>query len=68
MLKDGKVPPAIKIEENAIVDGHHRYISGHIFGVKPPKIDWIRPEANEIRLWNSVFVDGQDYENDYDSN
>ena len=66
LLREGKEPPPIKIADRAIVDGHHRYISGHIFNLNPPHCDWIRSNASEIGNWNKVFVDSTDFESGYD--
>jgi filamentous hemagglutinin len=61
MLKNGEIPPAINIENDVIVDGHHRYISGHIYGSVPEKCTWIRPIANEIKSWDAVVVHAEDF-------
>jgi hypothetical protein len=63
LLREGKEPLPIKIADEAIVDGHHRYISGHIFGSQPPSCDYIRPAANIIRSWDSVTVESTDFGN-----
>lgn len=64
MLKKGERPLAIKIAGDTIVDGHHRYISGHIFGEIPEKSEWILPKANEVRKWNMVTVASEDFDNE----
>ncbi|WP_249897346.1 hypothetical protein [Paenibacillus sp. PK3_47] len=35
-LSDGEAPPPIKVDNNIIVDGNHRYISGRVSGVDIP--------------------------------
>lgn len=61
MLVDGDRPLPIKIEDDAIVDGHHRYISGHIVGTLPDTCNWTRPKANEIKTWDKVIVYEEDF-------
>lgn len=61
MLKEGNIPPAIHIEDDAIVNGHHRYISGHILGKIPDTNLWIKAKANEVITWDCVTVDNEDY-------
>ncbi|HXD92533.1 MAG TPA: hypothetical protein VNX01_04930 [Bacteroidia bacterium] len=68
MLENGQEPPEIKVEDKAIVDGHHRYISGHICGKIPLERPYVRPQASEVRAWSSVSVDSVDYQSDYDTN
>lgn len=67
MLRDGNTPPPIKVDDsNAIVEGHHRYISGHIVGKLPPQINGChRPNANYVRSWDSIPVDTLDWDKKY---
>lgn len=68
MLIDGKTPPPIKIDGRAIIDGHHRYISGHIHRSSPDICESIRPKGIEIRSWLNVIIDSADFNENYDSN
>ncbi|MGL4599822.1 MAG: hypothetical protein ACRCYO_20020, partial [Bacteroidia bacterium] len=61
LLRNGHLPKAIHVAESAIVDGHHRYISGHLFGKCPEEVPSIRPKANRISTWANVVVDEEDY-------
>jgi hypothetical protein len=58
---NGEHPPPIKIEGQAIVDGHHRYISCCFVGVEVERHPYCRPKANEITNWDLVVVDEEDY-------
>ncbi len=60
-LLNGENPPPIKIEGQAIVDGHHRYISCCFVGVEVERHPYCRPKANEITNWDLVVVDEEDY-------
>jgi len=66
MLRDGKEPPAIHVDDNAIVNGHHRYISGHIYDRKPPVSPWTRSPSVSIGIWHKVLVVNEDFEPGYD--
>jgi hypothetical protein len=61
-LQKGQTPHPVRVAHSAIVDGHHRYISGHIFGKCPEIVPYIRPNANQITTWANVVVDIEDYE------
>jgi hypothetical protein len=62
-LQKGEYLHPIKVEnDKAIVDGHHRYICGHILGQQLDRQPYPRPNANQIQEWNTVFVDAEDYD------
>ncbi len=56
-LLGGEEPPAIKVDDNMIVDGNHRYIAARILGIKPVLQPWAggRP-ANAVR-WEDLPID-----------
>jgi hypothetical protein len=66
MLRDGKEPPPIKIDNSAIVDGHHRYISGRIHGTEPTNVPWTNSPSTPIGSWALILVVSEDYEQGYD--
>lgn len=65
-IKSGSEPPPIQKEENVIVDGHHRYISGCLFGSIPKSVEVPRPKANEICSWKDLIIDSQDFGDNFD--
>jgi hypothetical protein len=51
----------VKLDENAVVDGHHRYISHVLLNTEPELREYIRPEANFLRTWDVVLIDEVDW-------
>ncbi len=48
----------VKISQNLIIDGHHRYISSLLSGIHINFIDYQRNSATNIFEWKNVeFVD-----------
>ena len=57
MLKDGSPAPAIKVDENLIIDGHHRFIAGVIFGKLPEEIPWTKAFSTKALNWKDIIFD-----------
>jgi hypothetical protein len=57
MLQEGKVPPAIKVDQGMIVEGNHRYIAGRIFGKDPPIQPWAGGRPAWAVPWDKIKVD-----------
>jgi len=60
-LGEGKIPPPIKIENNLIIEGHHRYLAGMIFGKLPESIPWTAPFSVDKIFWKEIIVDEIDW-------
>lgn len=57
LLRCGELPPDIKVYGNLIIDGHHRYVSGKIFGKLPNKVPWSASSATTKVDWKNVIVE-----------
>jgi hypothetical protein len=57
MLQEGKVPPAIKVDQGMIVEGNHRYIAGRIFGKDPPIQPWAGGRPAWAVPWDKIVID-----------
>lgn len=55
-LLAGEVPPAIKVDGNLIVDGHHRYIAGRILGREIPMTPWTAGKAGPTVPWADLPI------------
>jgi len=47
----GEVAPAIKVDGNLIVDGHHRYVAGRITGIEPAQQPATAPASARVYNW-----------------
>jgi hypothetical protein len=56
-LLRGEEPPAIKVDENMIVDGNHRYIAARVLGIKPPIQPWAGGRPDNAVQWENLPVD-----------
>ena len=54
--------PEIKVSNNIIIDGHHRYLASKIASVKLQKIYF--PELKYINAtsWHEIFIDETDWD------
>jgi len=57
MLREGKVPPAIHVDQGMIVEGNHRYIAGRIFGKDPPIRPWAGGRPAWAVPWEKIVID-----------
>jgi hypothetical protein len=57
MLREGKVPPAIKVDQGIIVEGNHRYIAGRIYGKDPPIQPWAGGRPAGVVPWEKIVID-----------
>jgi hypothetical protein len=57
MLQEGKIPPAIKVDQGIIVEGNHRYIAGRIFGKDPPIQAWSGGRPAWVVSWQDIVID-----------
>lgn len=57
MLREGKAPPAIKVDEGIIVEGNHRYIAGRIFKRDPPIQQWAGGRPERVVSWDKIKID-----------
>ena len=60
-LVDGKIPPPIKVENDIVIEGHHRYTAGMLFGKLPDTIPWTAPLSVEKIFWKDIVVDESDW-------
>lgn len=61
-LEAGETPPPIKVDEGRIVDGHHRYIAGRVFGQEPPTTPGGRINP-KVDSWDAFRLDPTDWGN-----
>jgi hypothetical protein len=66
MLKEGKEAPAIHVDDDIIVNGHHRYISGCLYERKPSTVPWTKAPSTPILNWTIVIVVEDDFGSNYD--
>jgi ParB-like chromosome segregation protein Spo0J len=50
-LEAGEVPPPIKVDNGVIVEGHHRYVAGRLFGKEPAVEIKCHP-----RIWTIAYL------------
>jgi hypothetical protein len=60
-LRNGEKPPAIKVDNNIIVEGHHRYVAGLLFGQLPDVVPGTFSISGVIYKWENVTIDMLDY-------
>jgi hypothetical protein len=61
MLREGKVPPAIKVDQGIIVEGNHRYIAGRICGKDPPIQPWAGGRPAQVVPWEKILIDAAEW-------
>ena len=64
-LKEGHVAPPIKVADDVIVDGNHRYAAGRVFGQEPAQIRGaIAPsQAGNAIPFGQIYIDPTDWGN-----
>ncbi|PYE42108.1 RHS repeat-associated core domain-containing protein [Paenibacillus barcinonensis] len=62
-LAEGEVPPPIKVDNNIIVDGNHRYISGRVAGIDIPTTPYSGGKTDKVIRWEDVKIDPYDWGN-----
>ena len=55
-LLAGDVAPAIKVDENIIVDGNHRYVAGRILGMEPEIQPWSGGDPTRSIPWSEMPI------------
>ncbi len=65
MLESGSAAPAIKVADDVIIEGNHRYVAGRIFGKEPESVPWaISPsQQSRIKPVNELKIDPTDWGN-----
>jgi hypothetical protein len=53
---------AIKVENNLICDGHHRYVASLLADFPLEKISGSTTSATQVTLWTNVFFDEEDWD------
>lgn len=61
MLANLKIP-AIKVQDNLICDGHHRYIASLLANYQLERISWVSSAASIIIDWETVSLDEHDWD------
>jgi hypothetical protein len=63
MLEDGLISPPIKVAENIIVEGNHRYIAGKIYGKLPDVVPATLPLSMKdmVRPIKEIKIDFKDW-------
>jgi hypothetical protein len=54
--------PEIKVSNNIIIDGHHRYLASKIALVELQKIYYTELNYLEAKSWNEMFIDETDWD------
>jgi hypothetical protein len=61
-MKYGIQFPAIKVCEDLIIDGHHRYVSSLLAEITIPQIPSHRTNATKRIDWNELSFDANDWD------
>jgi hypothetical protein len=61
-LAMGSGAPPIQVANGLIIEGHHRYIAGKLFGWQPDIVPGVAINAIRKVLWQEVFVDTGDWD------
>ena len=64
-LKSGSPSPAIKVADDVIIDGNHRYVAGRLFGIDPPTIPGTlsRSSATLVKPIQQIKINPKDFGN-----
>ncbi len=62
-LKNGEWFRALSVDNNKIVNGHHRYICMHILRLSIETITWKSSPVTQITTWKEVLIDTADWDN-----
>lgn len=55
----------VKVNENFIIDGHHRYISSKLAKIKIEKTSYPKTSATNEYSWNDVQFVNEEWDTDY---
>lgn len=55
----------VKINENIIIDGHHRYISSELAKSEIEKTSYPKTSATIVYSWNDVVFVNEEWDTDY---
>ena len=62
LLEHGSAAPHIKVSDNElIIEGHHRYIAGILFGKLPDHVPGTRAFSAIIYEWAEIDIDLNDW-------
>lgn len=61
-LNNGERFRPIQVDNEVIVNGHHRYICLSILGLSVETIQWTRSPTSEIIPWSLVIVENLDWD------
>lgn len=56
--------PSIKVDDNIIIDGHHRYLASLLAGKTLNIVPSIKTSATIVNGWNAVTLDTEDWDTD----
>jgi hypothetical protein len=54
--------PCIKVCDDIIIDGHHRYVASMLAKVEIERVESLKSSATEITEWNEVIFDVEDWD------
>lgn len=57
----------IHVDDNCIVNGHHRYISSKLVDSSLETTNWTKANSTQIHKWSDLIVESQDWDNSTDS-
>ena len=63
-LKEGRRFSAIQVDQDLIVNGHHRYVCLCILGLEVEHSKWMRNSNSEVICWSKIVVDEEDWDSD----
>ncbi len=58
---------AIHVDDNCIVNGHHRYISSKLINSHLKSINWKKANSTQIHIWSNLIIESQDWDTSKDS-
>ena len=62
LLSQGSAAPPIQVANNMIIEGHHRYVAGKIYGQLPDIAPGIAISATVVTRWRDIHVDAADWD------
>jgi hypothetical protein len=64
-LKQGLIPPPIKVADGVIIEGNHRYAAGKVFGREPARVPGVLSpsQAGNVRPFGDIHIDPTDWGN-----
>ncbi len=54
----------IKVDDESIVNGHHRYISSILADSKLERVLWTAPQSVTHCAWNQIEIDASEWESE----